>query len=78
MPNRDGEGLSVSVRAVTENRYTHPCTTAVPGNASVDWTLMKDNNERLCLQCDPDSFDPTLACVYLPITDDERQNRRKL
>ncbi len=73
----DGE-IHIRVRAVTENRHPHPCTTGAPGKAFVDWKLMKNNNARICLRCTPDSFDSALECVYLPITPDERQKRRKM
>jgi hypothetical protein len=72
------EGLHIRVRAVTENGHSHPCTTVAPENASVDWTLMKNDNERLCLKCDGGSFDPVLGCVYLPITPDEQQEHKKM
>ena len=74
----NGEGFYVRVKAVTENGHTHPTTTVAPEKACVDWTLMKDNNERICLRCDPDSFDPVLECVYLPITPKERHKGRKM
>jgi len=77
VPGDDGKELYARVKAVTENEYDHPLRTDAPEKAEVDWTLMKDNNERICLRCDPDSFDPKLACVYLPITSEERQSRRK-
>ncbi len=69
----------MGVRVVTENRHSHPYSTVVPVNASVDWSLLKeDNNERICLQYDPDNFDPGLSCVYLPVTNIERRSRRKM
>lgn len=77
MPCDDGQELYIRVRVVTENRYPHPLQTVAPEKAHVDWTLMKDSNERVCLQCDPDSFDPKLECVFLIITPDERRNCRK-
>jgi hypothetical protein len=76
VPNE--EGLYLRVRAVTESHHLHPYTTVIPENATVDWTLMKDNNERTCLQYDSDSFDPILQCVYLPISSDERKERQKM
>ncbi|CAF0835607.1 unnamed protein product [Rotaria sordida] len=73
----DGVQLYVRVRVVTENHFRHPYQTVAPENARVDWTLMKDNNERSYLQCSPDSFDPVTESVFLKITDDERKKRRK-
>ncbi len=72
------EEFHLRVRAVTENHHSHPYTTVVPENATVDWKSMKDNNERTCLQYDSDSFDPILQCVYLPINSDERKERQKM
>ncbi|CAF4523380.1 unnamed protein product [Rotaria sp. Silwood1] len=74
----DGVQLYVRVRVVTENRHRHPCQTVVPENVRVDWTLMQDKNERSCLQCSSDSFDPVTESVFLIITDDERKTRRKM
>jgi hypothetical protein len=77
VPNPDGQELHIRVRAVTENKHPHPLQTVAPENALVNYKLMKDNNERICLQCDPDSFNPELGCVFLTITRDERRSRRK-
>jgi hypothetical protein len=71
------EGLHIRLGAVTVNGRPHPSTTVAPQDALVDWTLMENNNERICLRCNPDSFDPALECVYLPITENERQKCRK-
>lgn len=78
VPPDGDEGLHIRVKTVTENEHSHPCTIVVPTDVSVDQTLLKDNNERACLKCNSDSFDPILECAYLSITPVERKNRRKM
>ncbi|CAF4339599.1 unnamed protein product [Rotaria sp. Silwood2] len=71
--------LYVRVRTVTENRLRHPCQTVAPENAHVDWTLMTNtNDERSCLKCSSDSFDPVTESVFLKITDVERKDSKKI
>lgn len=72
------ERLHLRVRAVTINGHPHPYTTVAPENAFVDLELLKDSNERACLKCNPDIFDPSLECVYLSIKHDEQQKNCKM
>lgn len=77
VPSEDGVPLALRVRAVTENGEVHPIQTVIPATAQVDWSLMKNNNERDCLICDPNSFDQTTQSVFINITDDERGKGQK-
>jgi hypothetical protein len=78
VPDEDGETLHICVRVITENGHPHPFKTVAPEHAKVNWILMDNNNERNCLQCDKDSFDPVTESVFLPITAAERKNHRKM
>lgn len=77
-PIDDGEELWIRVRAVTENGLKHPLKCATPEVALVDFTLTTTGNERVCLQCSVDSFDPATEDVFLNITADERRSGQKM
>ena len=77
-PIDDGEELWLCVRAVTETGRKHPLKCVTPEAVRVDFTLTTTGDERACLQCDVNSFDPATECVFLEVTPNERRKRWKM
>lgn len=77
VPNEDGIELYARVGANTVKKVKHPFKSVVPPKPPIDTSTIDRDGERSCLKCDKNDFDPDLEYTYLPISREERINRRK-